>query len=134
MRSSPIISYCLGLPQTPSAFLASSLDSLPLLSILQFGDYLQAQSSAAVGLTLFVLLFSQYWTPHCRMSENSSSLCFVQFLLSRACGLRVLSLWSWWPHDMQDLSFPTRDQTHIPCPGRWIRPLAHQGSPGRMGS
>ena len=56
---SPIVSNCLVLPQTPSVFLARSLDSLPLLSILQFGDYLQAQSSVMVRLILSVFCFSQ---------------------------------------------------------------------------
>lgn len=54
---------------------------------------------------------------------------FVQFPLSRACGLRVLSAWSWWPHDMQDLSFPRLGIKPTSPAGRWIRPLAHQGSP-----
>ena len=32
-----------------------------------------------------------------------------------------------WPHSMWDLSYPTKDWTHSPCPGRWSSSQDSQG-------
>ena len=52
--------------------------------------------------------------------------CGVQATLVAACRLQSVCrlsscrTWAEMPHGMWDISSPTRDQTHVPCIGRWM--------------
>ena len=41
---------------------------------------------------------------------------FIEFVRTPLVFFNALA---YWPQSMWDLSFPTRNRTHTPCPGRW---------------
>ena len=49
--------------------------------------------------------------------QNHCKWWLQPYLLEDACSIFMFWFFCW--QGMQDLSFPTRDQTHTPCTGRW---------------
>ena len=107
----------------------SNSNAYRIEKVLLIHSYIHMFISRMVNISFSLTLFFFFSLSRLLQMVNISSFFFFSFccvgsLLWRM-GTRVhrpcsCGMWAYLPHGMWDVSFLTRDQTHVPCIGRQI--------------